>query len=37
MEVQPDFRDLIELFNKYKVDYIIVGAYAPVNLNTEKG
>ena len=28
MEVQPDFRDLLELFNKYKVDYIIVGAYA---------
>ncbi len=28
MEVQKDFRDLLELFNKYKVDYIIVGAYA---------
>ncbi len=28
MEVQQDFRDLLELFNKYKVDYIIVGAYA---------
>jgi len=28
MEVQPDFRDLLELFNKYKVDYLIVGAYA---------
>ena len=28
MEVQQDFRDLLELFNKNKVDYIIVGAYA---------
>lgn len=28
MEVQKDFRDLLELFNKYSVDYIIVGAYA---------
>jgi len=28
MEVQKDFRDLLELFNKDKVDYIIVGAYA---------
>ena len=28
MEVQQDFRDLLELFNKHKVDYIIVGAYA---------
>ena len=28
MEVQPDFRNLLELFNKYKVNYIIVGAYA---------
>ena len=28
MEVQQDFRDLFELFNKHKVDYIIVGAYA---------
>jgi len=28
MEVQKDFRDLLELFNKQKVDYIIVGAYA---------
>ncbi len=28
MEVQPDFRDLLALFNKHKVDYIIVGAYA---------
>ena len=28
MEVQQDFRALLELFNKHKVDYIIVGAYA---------
>jgi len=28
MEVQQDFRDLLELFNKHKVDYLIVGAYA---------
>ena len=28
MDVQPDFRDLLELFNKKNVDYIIVGAYA---------
>jgi len=30
MEVQPDFRDLLALFNAHQVDYIIVGAYAPV-------
>jgi hypothetical protein len=28
MEVQQDFRDLLELFNKHEVDYIIVRAYA---------
>ena len=28
MEVQQDFRDLLELFNKHEIDYIIVGAYA---------
>ena len=28
MEVQQDFRDLLELFHKHEVDYIIVGAYA---------
>jgi hypothetical protein len=28
MEVQQDFRNLLELFNKHKVDYIIVEAYA---------
>ncbi len=28
MEVQPDFRDLLELLNEHKVDYLIVGGYA---------
>lgn len=28
MEVQQDFRDLLALFNKHEVDYMIVGAYA---------
>jgi hypothetical protein len=28
MEVQKDFKELLELFNKHKVEYIIVGAYA---------
>ena len=28
MEAQKDFRDLLALFNAYKVDYIIVGAHA---------
>ena len=28
MEIQPDFRDLLELFNAHKVSYIIVGGYA---------
>lgn len=28
MEVQPDFRDLLELFNVHNVDYMIVGGYA---------
>lgn len=28
MEVQPDFKDLLKLFNKHKVEYLIVGAYA---------
>lgn len=28
MEVHPDFKELLTLFNSYKVDYIIVGAYA---------
>ena len=28
MEVQRDFRDLLELLNVHKVEYMIVGAYA---------
>jgi hypothetical protein len=28
MEVQRDFRDLPELLNAHKVEYMIVGAYA---------
>ena len=28
MDVQPDFRDLLALFNEHKVEYIIVGGYA---------
>ncbi len=28
MEVQPDFRDLLTLLNKHKVEYMIVGGYA---------
>ena len=28
MEVQPDFKDLLGLFNAYKVKYMIVGGYA---------
>jgi hypothetical protein len=28
MEVQKDFRDLFELLNAHKVEYLIVGAYA---------
>ena len=28
MEVQQDFKRLLELFNVHKVDYVIVGAYA---------
>jgi len=28
MEAQQDFRDLLELFNAHKVEYMIVGAYA---------
>jgi hypothetical protein len=28
MDVQPDFRDLLELFNARAVSYIIVGGYA---------
>ena len=28
MEAQKDFKELLKLFNKHKVEYIIVGAYA---------
>lgn len=28
MEPQKDFKELLELFNKHKVEYVIVGAYA---------
>lgn len=28
MEVQQDFRELLALFNRHAVDYVIVGAYA---------
>ena len=28
MEIHPDFRELLELFNEQKVDFIIVGGYA---------
>ena len=28
MNVQPDFRELLALFNERKIEYIIVGAYA---------
>ncbi len=28
MEIQQDFKELLELFNRYRVDYIIVGSYA---------
>ncbi len=28
MEVQKDFKELLGLFNRYKVEYVIVGAYA---------
>jgi len=28
MEVQQDYKELLELFNSHKVEYIIVGAYA---------
>ena len=28
MEIQKDFKELLELFNTHKVEYLIVGAYA---------
>ena len=29
MEVQQDFKELLELFNAHRVEYVIVGGYAP--------
>ena len=28
METQNDFKELLELFNKHNVEYVIVGTYA---------
>lgn len=28
MEIQKDFKELLELFNAHHVDYLIVGGYA---------
>ena len=28
MEIQKDFKELLELFNAQKVEYIVVGAFA---------
>jgi len=28
MEAQPDFKDVLELFNAHKVEFMIVGGYA---------
>ena len=28
MEIQSDFKELLELFNSHKVEYLITGAYA---------
>lgn len=28
MEIQKDFRELLALFNKHNVEYMIVGGYA---------
>ena len=28
MEIPNDFKELLELFNKHKVEYLIVGGYA---------
>ena len=28
MDVQPDFRDLLALFNEHEVEYVVVGAHA---------
>lgn len=28
MEIRTDFKELLELFNKHKVEYLVVGGYA---------
>ena len=28
MEAQKDFKELLELFNKHRVEYLVVGGYA---------
>lgn len=28
MDAQTDFKELLELFNEHKIEYIIVGSYA---------
>jgi len=28
MEIQKDFKELLELFNAHKVEYLVVGGYA---------
>lgn len=30
VELSPDYKDLLKIFNKYKVRYIVVGAYAVI-------
>jgi hypothetical protein len=27
MEIRTDFKELLELFNKHKVEYLIIGGY----------
>ena len=35
MNVQPDFRELLALFNERKIEYIIVGAYLGLDQYTQ--
>jgi len=28
MEIQKDFKELLELFNAHKIEYLVVGGYA---------
>ena len=37
MEVQKDFKELLELFNAREVDYVIIGAYALASLYRRSG